>query len=96
MKTIEEKLAYIAAFIDGEGHIGNHKCSNGYYSRSIGFCNTDKSLVDIMCKFLIDCGFSIRMTYDEQKNSKWANKWTVYIANGRESFEKFKIMVPIQ
>jgi uncharacterized C2H2 Zn-finger protein len=96
MKTTEEKLAYIAAFIDGEGHIGNHLCNSGHNSRSIGFCNTDKSLIDAMILFLNDCGFPTRVTFDTPKNGKWSARWTVYIAGGRKSFERFRDIVPIQ
>lgn len=96
MKTLEEKRAYIAAFIDGEGHIGNHLCANGHYSRSIGFCNTDKSLVDVMEEFLNDCGFPIRKSFDTPKNGKWSARWTVYISGGKKYFELFENTIPIQ
>lgn len=96
MKTREEKLAYIAAFIDGEGHIGNHLCAQGNRVRSIAFCNTDKGLIDFMIKILNECDFPTRTTYNKPLREDWSPRWTVYIAGGEKSFRLFSETVPIQ
>lgn len=89
-------LAYIAAFIDGEGHIGTHPLRSGYTSKCITFCNTDKSLIDAMVNFLHATGFPTRVHYDAPPKNGWSPKWVVDVAGGEKSFRRFDRLVPLQ
>jgi endogenous inhibitor of DNA gyrase (YacG/DUF329 family) len=62
--TDEQAAAYIAGFIDGEGHIGCHKNATGHWSRSIGFCNTDKVAASKPCEV---CGKPVRVSPAQRK-----------------------------
>jgi hypothetical protein len=94
--TDEQAAAYIAGFMDGEGHIGCHKMASGHWTRSISFCNTDPTLVGRMAELLKQLGFSVRVQHDRFENEKWSERWTTYIAGGRPSFERFRRLIPIQ
>lgn len=94
--TYEQKLAYIAAFIDGEGHVGFHTATKGNLIRSISFCNTDKSLVDIMTQYLHDCGFETYFGFTKATKPKYHDRWTVYVAGGTEAIRRFASLIPLQ
>lgn len=94
--TDEQAAAYIAGFIDGEGHIGCHKTARGHWQRSIGLCNTDKFLIERVAYLLTQLGFVSRITHDRQQRENWSDRWTLYIAGGRPAFERFRTIIPIQ
>lgn len=94
--TDREAAIYLAAFIDGEGHVGLHPTKKGFYTRSISFCNTDKQLFDFVVFLCRKLGFKPAISHDKMKNEKWADRWTCYIARSRPSISKFQEIVPIK
>lgn len=94
--TPKEHAAYIAAFIDGEGHIGNHPMKCGSRSKSISFCNTEKALIDAMLESFNVLGIKTRIHYAEPAKKHWSPRWTVYVAGGEQSFAKFAELVPLR
>lgn len=96
MNTEQEKAAYVAAFMDGEGHIGHKRTSAGFWQSQISFCNTDRALVDVMVRLLGDLGLPTRESFQESKREGWASRWTVYLAGGWPTFQRFFEIVPIQ
>lgn len=91
-----DAAVYLAALIDGEGHIGCHLTAKGHWTRSIAFTNTDETIVRAGVKAFGILNLSTRTTYSEPAVAGWSPKWTVYLAGGRASFEKFSALVPLQ
>lgn len=94
--TPEQKAAYVAAFIDGEGHIGLHRNARGFRLRSIQFVNTDRSLIDVMVQFLADLGFRTAETFQKITKPNHNDRWIVSILGGRQMFARFAEIIPIQ
>ena len=44
--TYKEKLIYLTAFFDGEGHVSIHKRNDNYTRLSLRIANTDKNVLD--------------------------------------------------
>lgn len=95
--TYEQKAAYLAAFIDGEGHIGCRKrvSNDRFFYRTICFVNTDKELFDNVVQICIDLGFTVRTYFDKSENEKWSDKWICYIRSNRKNFELFNRIIPL-
>jgi len=95
---LDQKAAYVAAFLDGEGHVGCHRTAKGFWTRSVSFSNTDVGLIAKMTGFLSDLGIPSRVHFREQSkvNPKWADCQVIYIAATRENFERFLRLIPIQ
>jgi hypothetical protein len=88
--------AYLAAFIDGEGHIGLHlQKTTGFYTREIQFCNTDKALFDAVCQICRDLGFPIA-TYFVSRKPPWHDVWKARISGSKAVYERFLKMIPLQ
>lgn len=99
--TQGEKAAYLAAFVDGEGHIGLHTAhgrGGKYQSREICVTNTDKSLVDFVAQISRDLGFAPTTQFfaAPANKSHWAGKWVVRIATSKKYFELFAAIIPLQ
>lgn len=91
-----QELAYIAAFIDGEGWIVNHRVNGtGKLQRKIGFTNTNKILFDALVVMLNRAGFEINVCFRPSKNPKHSDRWDGNINGGKESFAKFYEKIPL-
>ena len=95
----KEKAAYVAAFIDGEGHVGLHlmKSQQGkrYFNRVISFSNTDKSLIDFMTTICIDLGFNPVVRFKAQVKAHHQPAWEVTLCGKREEFERFQQLIQL-
>jgi LAGLIDADG DNA endonuclease family protein len=96
----EQMAAYIAAMVDGEGHVGCHRLKkeapHGHYTRTIHISNTDRALIDFVTHCFNSLGFT---TYEHKKNRpnfKHKPCWAVYISASKENFQKFLELIPIQ
>lgn len=96
--TDGEAAAYVAAFIDGEGHIGCHRNKTGYWTRTIEFVNTDFDLANSVCELLDQLGFAHRRYHAKRPAGKehWADKLAVYIRCNKESVTRFKELIPLK
>lgn len=92
----EEACAYIAAFIDGEGHIGCHMTSRNRSTKTIEFCNTDRQLFDRVVELGLSVGLHFRVYHTKSKREKWSDKSIAYLAGGRAAFSKFAQLIPLQ
>jgi hypothetical protein len=90
------KLAYLAAFLDGEGHIGCHMTGRGRVGRAIAFYNTDRQLLDRVVKIAADVGFIFRVHPKKNKMAHWAPGWSAHLIGGKEAVTRFLELVPIQ
>ena len=97
LDTPDKCAAYLAALVDGEGHIGIHPLASGHWARSISVCNTEPAILDAMihcCRLL-----SIptrRHAGTAQNNEAWSPREIVYVKGGRPSFEMFAKLIPLQ
>lgn len=96
LKTDAEKAAYLAAFMDGEGHVGLHRTRVGQWTRHISFCNTDKQLFDTVVGYCRDLGFEPAIAFSRRHKQEWADRWVAYIARDREAFALFARLIPLQ
>jgi len=95
--TPEQELAYIAAFIDGEGYVSCRRAGNGgKLQRRIGFVNTDKLLFDAVAEMIRRAGFPVSIRERRMANPKHSARWDCHVVGGRESFERFLSIVPLQ
>jgi hypothetical protein len=95
--TPEQELAYIAAFIDGEGWIVCQRYSaSNRLDRRIGYTNTDKALFDAVTQMLERAGFRVATKLVETKNPKHSNRWNAYLLGGKKTFELFLQTIPLQ
>ena len=95
--THDQIAAYLAAFIDGEGHISCDMNGRGRISKAIAFTNTDKQLFDRVIALTGEIGLSWRVYHRTHKDRpKWSDTWIAYLSGGRPSFEAFQRLVPIQ
>ena len=96
--TRDQKIAYLAAFIDGEGHVGLHPTKQGHWTRHISFCNTDIQLFEFVVSICRELGFKVSIQEDKklQENPKRARRKICYIARSRDSIELFAKLIPIQ
>ena len=94
--TPEQKAAYVAGFIDGEGHIGCHPTGRGHWTRCVSFCNTDPILVRTVCAFLTDLGIPTRSHFSVATKKGWADRWTVYVNGSQDNYKLFRDIIPIQ
>lgn len=92
----DQAKAYLAAFIDGEGHIGCHGTSRGRMTKTVEFSNTDKQLFDRVVDIAASLGLPFRVYYRKSTRPKWSDKWVAYLAGGRPAFEKFQALIPLQ
>jgi hypothetical protein len=101
----DEARFYLAAFIDGEGHIGAHRLKSGFYTRTVAFANTDRQLLDVVLAVAEQLGF--RFVFHKVCASEngprgrrgrvgWSDRWDAKLAGGRAAFERFREIVPIQ
>lgn len=94
--TDGEKAAYIAAFIDGEGHIGLSRIKKtGYYTREITTINTDKALIDAFVAMCQSLGFPTSVYFVERQPPE-KDIWRVRLAGSREVYERFEQLIPLQ
>jgi hypothetical protein len=94
--TDTEKAAYLAAFIDGEGHIGLHlQKTTGHYTREIEFNNTDKLLFDAVCQICRDLGFPVA-TYFIARSLPDHDVWKARVSGRKAVYERFLDMIPLQ
>lgn len=97
MLSDAEAAAYVAAFIDGEGHVCCRKTKLGFWTRHVSFCNTDKQLLDRVVELFSQLGFEPTVYASKPpKNPKWSKRWTVYVARDRPALERFSRLIPIQ
>jgi hypothetical protein len=94
--TKEEAAAYLAAFIDGEGHISCTATARGHFTKNIAFCNTDKQLFDRVIELAAMLGLEFRTYHRVSPRKGWSPCWLAYIKGGRPSFERFAALVPLQ
>ena len=93
----DQKAAYIAAFIDGEGWVVfRHNPKRSHKERQIGFTNTDKVLFQRVCQLLSDLGFDLAVRYVEHANPKHAPRYNATIIGGFAAFKKFSDLIPLQ
>lgn len=90
------KRAYLAAFIDGEGHVGVHLLRSGYHTRTVAFSNADKQLLDRVVALAADVGLNFRVHFSPRHKPKWSNVWVATLAGGREAMERFRNTIPLQ
>jgi hypothetical protein len=91
-----EACSYIAAFIDGEGHIGCHITARHRHGRTIEFSNTDKQLFDRVIEITKIIGLDFLIAFRASAKPGWADRWSARLAGGRSSYEKFRDIIPIQ
>lgn len=96
--SLDQKLAYLAAFIDGEGHVGLHRTKKGHWTRHISFCNTDEALFDAVVQMARDLGFKVSVQTKKPVASKphWAMSKIAYLARDRDSIERLAAVLPLQ
>ena len=56
----DQMRGYLAAFIDGEGHINYSLTRRGRPTKAIAFTNTDKQLFDRVVNIAADLGLPFR------------------------------------
>lgn len=88
--------AYLAAFIDGEGHVGCHMTRRGKVTKTLAFTNTDKQLFDNVISIAASIGFEFNIYMRKSERVKWSDKWIAYLRGGVVAFERFRDLVPIQ
>lgn len=94
--TDGEKAAYLAAFIDGEGHIGLSVIKKtGCFTREITCNNTDKALIDAVAQMFRDLNFSIAM-YHMNRNFPNQPQWKIRLGANKATFERFLRIIPLQ
>lgn len=94
--TFEMKAAYLAAFIDGEEHVGLSRVKKtGYYTREISFNNTDKALFDAVVKICQDLGFPVSV-YFYPRQLPDHDQWKARLSGTKVMFERFEQMIPLQ
>ena len=89
-----EKAAYLAAFVDGEGHIGCHRNKRGT-ARVISVCNTDPDLIAAVVQICKDLGFDPTTQFREPEKPGWLPKTTILIATNRTAYQQFSDLIPI-
>ncbi|MCO8625997.1 hypothetical protein KGP96_11770 [Burkholderia multivorans] len=94
--TNDQAAAYIAAFIDGEGHISCHFTSRRNRTKAIEFVNTDQQLFERVVKLGEQIGLRFRVYFQKSKNEKWSDRWVAYLAGGKDAFEQFQRIIPLQ
>ncbi|MBR8124761.1 LAGLIDADG family homing endonuclease [Burkholderia multivorans] len=94
--TDDQAAAYIAAFIDGEGHIGCHITGRGRPTKTIEFVNTDQQLFDRVISLANQIGLRFRVYFKKSQKEGWSDVWVAYLADGKEAFERFEALVPLQ
>jgi hypothetical protein len=93
--SYEEKLAYLAAFIDGEGSVF-WKPNLQRPCRLVGFTNTDKELFDFVCAIFYDLGFRLYIKVKPSSNPKHNTKYDAILRGGKEAYKRFGKIVPLQ
>lgn len=98
--TPEQKAAYIAAFIDGEGTVSLRKRKGKnreeHWFRAISFVNTEKKLFDTVVGFCNDLGFEISIYFRDHENPKYLRTYVGHILGGKKAFEIFNRIIPLQ
>jgi intein/homing endonuclease len=94
--THEQELAYLAAFIDGEGWVTCRQFERKKTSRRIGFTNTDTSLFNAVVRMFERAGFAVSIKLIGTKNQKHSNRWNAQLLGGKEMYQRFKELIPLQ
>ena len=92
----DQMRGYLAAFIDGEGHINYSLTSRGRPTKAIAFTNTDKQLFDRVVNIAADLGLPFRTYFRKRQKPHWSDTWVAYLAGGREQIERFREIIPLQ
>lgn len=94
--TRDQATAYIAAFVDGEGHIGCAMTSRGRTTKTLSFSNTDQELYDRVIELTLGVGLVFRTHFYPSKREGWSDKWVAYLRGGKPAFEHFQAIIPLQ
>lgn len=94
--TPEQAAAYLAAFIDGEGHVSCNMTSRGRTNKQVAFSNTDKQLFDAVIDIAKSINIEFRVYFIKSAKPEWSDKWIGYLKGGKPAFEQFRATVPIQ
>lgn len=94
--TKDQAAAYLAAFIDGEGHISCTNTKRGRFTKQIAFSNTDKQLFDRVINIASILKLQFRVYHYAPQRKEWSPKWVAYLKGGQSSFEQFSKIVPLQ
>lgn len=97
MLTFEQKMAYLAAFIDAEGWVTCRRNPAGSkLYRQIGFTNTNKALFEKIVGFAAEGGLEFGIYSPDMNNSRHAQRHNAWLLGGRSAYEKFHALVPLQ
>lgn len=95
--TPDQELAYLAAFIDGEGYVScRFQCGGKKLMRRVGFVNTEKDLFDAVVAMLNRAGFETAIRARPSQNPKHADRWDCYLVGGKDAYKRFLEIVPLQ
>jgi hypothetical protein len=86
--TKAQAAAYLAAMIDGEGHVRVHK------NRSVGVSNTEWDIIEAVAECCELLGLRYRVAELKRRPPR-RQGWEVFI-NGKDSLERIRDDVPIR
>jgi hypothetical protein len=94
--TPEQELAYLAAFIDGEGWITFWKFPNrNKFTRQIGFTNTNEQLFRFIVELAERAGLTFSIRHVKIKNEKHSDRWNAMLLGGKAAYARFESIVPL-
>lgn len=91
-----EAAAYLAAFIDGEGHINFCMTSRNRSTKAIAFTNTNKQLFDRVVALATQLNLHFRVYHRGRQRPHWSDTWVAYLRGGRQAFDRFHQIIPLQ
>lgn len=96
--TVDQKAAYLAAFIDGEGWVrfGRDVCRGTHLARQIGFTNTDRALFEFVVEIAADLGLVFATKTIVPHNLKHSTRHNAVLIGGEKAFRKFSDIVPLR
>lgn len=90
----ESSLAWLAGFWDADGTFGVYKRGD-YYVPSISVCNTDKKIIDHICKLLDSNGTEYYIDYqDRGKRSNAKPAWQIKMESSPRILSIIDSLIP--
>lgn len=97
MKPLNERLAWLAGILDGEGSVSvrDKACGNKiYHVFKISIGNTDSVLLEEVCSVLNSIGVTYQITLRRWKNPKWRDMFYVLVCSRDVVFRLLELLLP--